>query len=256
MFYEVEVFKVFVLALVRVSGFLVVAPVLGSRNFPMRNKIGFAALMAFMLTPSVVVAGGPLPDEPGPYILLVAGELVIGLMIGFVMTLFFAAIQVAGQIMDMQTGFGMVNVFNPALETQFPVFGFFFFLIAVLYLLATNGHLLMIRALAHSYDTVPLGGFVARPQLLLEVARWGHAMFYDGLLLAAPIAGAMLLAYISMGLLGRVVPQIHLFVVGFPVTIALGLLLAALVMGIYVRTLDSLLHQMFRQAGVLIRGMG
>jgi flagellar biosynthetic protein FliR len=255
MFFEVEVFKVFVLTLVRISGFLIVAPVLGSRNFPMRTKIGFAALMAFLLTPTVVLAGGPLPDQPGPYILLVAGELAIGLMIGFVMTLFFSSIQVAGQIMDMQTGFGLVNVFNPALETQFPIFGFFFFLIAVLYLLATNGHLLMIRALAHSYDAIPLGGFALRPPLLLEVSTWGHAMFYDGLLLAAPIAGAMLLAYISMGLLGRVVPQIHLFVVGFPVTIALGLLLAALVMGVYVRTLDGLFRQMFQHVDTLIRGM-
>ncbi len=252
--FEIEVFKVFVLVLLRCSGLVVAAPVLGSRNFPSRAKITLAALLAVLVTPSVATTSG-LPDAPMAFFPLAAGEILIGLMIGFVMTLVFAAIQVAGQIMDMQTGFGMMNVFNPALETQFPIFGFYFFIVAVLYLLVLNGHHQMIRALVATFRRIPLGGFVARPAMLWEVATWGRAMFIDGLMIAAPVVGAMFLAYATMGILGRLVPQIHLFVVGFPVTIAVGLFVVALVTGVYLSILDGMFGRMFRNVATLVNGM-
>jgi flagellar biosynthetic protein FliR len=252
---EVEIFKVFMLVLIRFSGLIVSAPVLGSRNFPPTGKIALAGLSAMLVVPTLPALGQPLPDEPLALGLLAAGELLIGLMMGFVMTLVFAAIQVGGQIMDMQTGFGLMNVFNPTLETQFPIFGFFFFIVAVLYLLLTNGHHLMIRALVATFDKIPLGGFVLHPQLLREVSTWGGAMFYDGLLIAAPVAGSMLVAYVTMGLLGRVVPQIHLFVVGFPITIALGLFVVAFVLGVYVNILEGMFARMFRDVATLVNGM-
>lgn len=252
---EIETLKLFLLVMVRFSGLVVSAPVLGSRNFPVIAKIGLTALAAVLITPTLAALDETLPSEPVPFAALAAGDLLIGLMMGFVMTLVFAAIQVGGQLMDMQTGFGMMNVFNPAMETQFPIFGFFFFIVAVLYLLVIDGHHLMIRALVSTYERIPIGGFVARPELLLEVSRWGRAMFVDGLMIAAPVAGAMLLAYVSLGLLGRVVPQIHLFVVGFPLTIATGLFVVALIIHVYLQILDGMFERMFQNVSVMIRGM-
>ena len=253
---EVEVFKLFALVMVRFSGLMVSAPVLGSANYPIRAKIGLAALAALLVTPMLPALGHPLPGDPLSLTLLGAGEFLIGLMIGFVVTLVFAAIQVGGQIMDMQSGFGMMNVFNPAMETQFPIFGFFLFIIAVLYLLTINGHHTMIRALVATYQHIPVGGFAPHRELMAEAALWGRAMFVDGVMIAAPLAAAMLLAYSTMGLLGRVVPQIHLFVVGFPITIATGLFLMAFVLGVYVRLLDGMLFRTFQSLETLIRGMG
>ena len=171
------------------------------------------------------------------------------------MTIIFASLQIAGQIIDMQAGFGLVNVFNPALETQFPIYGFFLFILAVLFLLVTNGHHLMLRALASTFDRIPLGGFVLRPELLREVSRWGAAMFYDGLIIAAPVAAALLVAYVVMGLAGRVVPQIQLFVVGFPLTIALSLFIMAVSIGIYLQVLDGMFTKMFRNVASMVNGM-
>ncbi|MBI4556098.1 MAG: flagellar biosynthetic protein FliR [Candidatus Hydrogenedentes bacterium] len=255
MIFEVEVLKVFLLVLVRFSGLIVAAPVLGSANFPARAKIGLAILGAMVIVPTLPALVEPLPDEAVHFTLIATGELIIGLMMGFVMTLVFAAIQVAGEIMDMQTGFSLMNVFNPALETQVPIFGFMFFIIAALYLFVLDGHHLMIQALVSSYIKIPIGGFVLRPALLREVSTWGSAMFYDGLLVAAPVAGAMLLAYTTLGILSRLIPQIHLFVVGFPLTIALGLLVAALSMQVYVGMLDGMFSRMFKDVSNLIRGM-
>ncbi|MDZ4858244.1 MAG: flagellar biosynthetic protein FliR [Candidatus Hydrogenedentes bacterium] len=253
--FEVEVFKVFILVLVRFTGLIVTAPVLGSNNFPMTAKIGLSGLAALLITPTVPALAAPLPDDALSMGVLVIGELLIGISIGFVMTLTFAAIQIGGQVLDMQTGFGLMNIFNPALETQVPIFGFFLFLIAVLYLLAIDGHHLMIRALASTFEQIPLGGFAARPELLGEVSTWGRAMFIDGFLIAAPVAGALMLAYVTMGLLGRLIPQIHLFVIGFPLTIALGLTVVALSLTIYLQLLDGMFTRMFRDVDTLIRGM-
>jgi flagellar biosynthetic protein FliR len=255
MLFEVEAFKVFVLALARFSGLFVSAPVLGSANFPAIGKIGLAAFSAMIVTPIIPEQAGTLPGDALTFAAYGAGELLIGLTLGFAMSLVFAAIQVAGQIMDMQTGFGLVNVFNPALETQVPIFGFFFFILAALYFLVLDQHHVMISALADTFRRIPLGGFVIRPAMLRDLSTMGSFMFYDGLLIAAPIAGAMMLAYLTMGIMGRVVPQIHLLVVGFPLTIALGLALVAFIIQVYLTLLNGMFNQMFRDVNGLIQNM-
>lgn len=255
MVFEAEILKVFALIMARISGLVVAAPVLGSRNFPIVAKVGLTALTAMLLTPTIAALHETLPSDGLEFSLLAIGEVIIGLLMGFVMTIIFASLQIAGQIIDMQAGFGLVNVFNPALETQFPIYGFFLFILAVLFLLVTNGHHLMLRALASTFDRIPLGGFVLRPELLREVSRWGAAMFYDGLIIAAPVAAALLVAYVVMGLAGRVVPQIQLFVVGFPLTIALSLFIMAVSIGIYLQVLDGMFTKMFRNVASMVNGM-
>ena len=255
MVFEAEVLKVFALVMVRFTGLLIAAPILSSNTFPAIGKIAFAGLAAMVVTPTLPAQPGTLPDEMLAYGVLAIGELAIGLMMGFVMTLVFAAVQVAGQIMDMLSGFALVNVFNPALETQVPILGFFLFVIAALFLLVLDGHHLMIVGLVSTFERVPLGGLALDPQLLRDVSTLGRVMFYDALLVAAPIAGAMLLTYASLGLLGRVVPQIHLIVVGFPVTIAFGLLLMAFLIGFYLHMLEDMFYRMFRDVSRMINLM-
>lgn len=253
---EIEVFKIFALVLVRCSGLLVAAPVLGSRNFPMTAKAGLAALLAFLITPLVPVLPGPLPSDALLFAAAALGELVIGLALGFVMTILFAAIQLAGQMIDMLSGFGLVNVFNPALETQVPIYGFFLFILAVLLLLATDGHHMMLEQLRYTFEVAPPGQFNIGRETLWLSAQWGRDLFIQGLLIGAPMAGALFLTYVIMGLLGRIVPQIQLFVVGFPVTVAMSLLIGALGVQLYLNLLDSLFDRMWRDAAIFIQGLG
>jgi flagellar biosynthetic protein FliR len=253
---EVEILKVFLLVMLRFSGLIATAPVLGSSNFPVIGKIGLVGLAAFAVTPTIGTLSEPLPSGTLEFALMGAGEVLIGMAIGLVMTIVFAAIQVAGQVMDMQSGFGLMNVFNPALETQFPIFGFFYFILAVLFLLTTNGHHLMIRALVSTFERIPLGGFSPKVDMLGQAAAWGGVMFYDAILIAAPVAGAMMLAYMVMGIMGRVVPQIHLFVIGFPLTIATSLAIVAFSVGVYLAFLGDLFEGMFRTVDLLIDGLG
>ena len=137
-FFEVEAIKVFLLAFARFGGLIVSAPLLGSNNVPVIAKIGLAGLSAMLVTPAIPILENDIPSEALPFGIMAGGELLVGLAMGLVMTIVFAAIQIAGQVMDMQSGFGLMNVFNPAFETQFPIFGFFFFILAVLYLLSPS----------------------------------------------------------------------------------------------------------------------
>jgi flagellar biosynthetic protein FliR len=253
---EVEIVKIFLLVMVRVSGLILTAPVLGSNNFPITAKIGLIGLTAFLVTPTLPAFSEPLPAEALEFGIMAMSELMIGMVIGLVMTLVFSAIQVGGQVMDMQSGFGLMNVFNPAFETQFPIYGFFYFILAVLFLLITNLHHMMILGLVSTFERIPLGGLSPDVGLIGHVSTWGNMMFYDGLLIAAPVAAAMMIAYMSMGLMGRLVPQIHLFVVGFPLTIAISLLLVALTVNVYLGFLDTLFYRMFRNVDTLIDGLG
>lgn len=256
MVFELEFFKLVLLVMVRFSGLIVSAPILGSANFPIAGKVGLSFFSALLVTPALAQQPETLPSGMLAFAVLGLGELAIGLTIGFMLTIIFAAIQIAGQIMDMLTGFALINVFNPALETQVPIFGFFYFLIAALYLLVTGGHRLMLLGLSESFKAVPLGGFILEPALLRDIATLGGSMFYYGLIIAAPVAAAMFLAYVTLGLLSRVVPQIQLFVVGFPITIAAGLFMVAAVMSVYVNVLDSVFDKTFVDMAKMIRSMG
>jgi flagellar biosynthetic protein FliR len=253
---EAEVFKLFLLVFARVSGLMVSAPVLGSATYPNTAKIGFSALIALLITPVLPPLQIPIPEDNLSFGLMAVGEAAVGALLGFVLTLVFAAVQVGGQIMDLQTGFGMMNIFNPTFESQFPIFGFFLFLIAVLYMLVFGWHHLMIKALAATYTDVPIGAVVFKPSVFLEASTWGTAMFVDGLMIAAPVAAAMVMAYATLGLLGRVVPQIQLFVIGFPITISIGLFLTGCMIGVYLQFLDGAFYRIFRDAQTLMRGLG
>ncbi|MBP9003139.1 MAG: flagellar biosynthetic protein FliR [Candidatus Hydrogenedentes bacterium] len=256
MLLEAEWFKLFVLVLIRFSGVMATAPVLGSGGVPMRLRAGLAAATALLVTPLIPALAQPLPSDPFAFGWLAAGELIIGLCVGFVASLVLAAVQMGGQVIDMQSGFGMMNIFNPAAETQFPVFGFFLFILAVFFLLATDGHHVILRAAAVSFEHIPPGGFRPNGPAFSELARRGAWIFIDGLVIAAPVAAAMFLAYGTLGLLGRVVPQIHLFIIGFPLTMALAMLVMAAFIGTYLELLDGMFSRMFRDLVWIGRVMG
>ena len=192
---DAEILKLFALVLVRFTGLILTAPILGSNNFPIVGKIGLVGLSAMLVTPTLAALDTPIPAGPLEFGIMAIGDLLIGMILGLVMTLMFAAIQIGGQVMDMQAGFGLMNVFNPAFETQFPIYGFFFFILAVLYLLVSGGHILMIRALASTFESIPPGGLALGSEnlhgLMGMMSTWGTAMFYDGFLIAAPVAAAM-----------------------------------------------------------------
>lgn len=227
-------FDRYLLVLVRVSGFLGATPFFGSRSIPNQAKVALALVSAAFLLPlAKAPAAGVRPENPGAYILAVGSELLIGFALGYAVTLTFAAVQIAGQLMDIPIGFSLVNVLDPLLSQQVPVLGQFHYLLFTVMFLAVDGHHQLLRVLGQTFDLVPLGAFRYTPALVELMVRGVSESFLLGFKLSLPVVAALFLTDVALGLVARAVPQMNVFVVGFPAKIAVGLAFVMLILPAY-----------------------
>ena len=244
----------FLLMLTRISGIFLISPFFGSMNIPMFFRVGIALAMSVVLFPVVDELGTP---ETPPSIIMfgaaVLGELFIGWLIGFVAYISFAAITMAGKVMDMQVGFAVVNVVDPTSGQQIPLIGSFLYNLAVIILLVTNGHHMLIAALVESFRAVPLAGLEANISLALIIANFTGTIFLTGMKIAMPITFAILLTNVGLGILSRTMPQMNIFVVGIPMQLMIGLFVLSMIMPFYVLFLDVLFNEMYGNISLAIR---
>lgn len=205
---------------VRVLALLATAPVLQGQVVPARVKIGLALLVALVLAPALPgTARHPLALPDG--VLVLAGEVLVGVALGFAMRLVFAAVELAGDLVGLQMGLGFAGFVDPSASGQSPLIGSFLGLVASLVFLAMNGHLMVVAAAAQSFDAVPVGAGL-RGVDAAALVQWSAGIFLLGVHLAAPVLAAMLIANLALGVLARTAPQLNLFAVGFPLTLVLG----------------------------------
>ncbi|MBN2555744.1 MAG: flagellar biosynthetic protein FliR [Anaerolineales bacterium] len=236
--------QVFFLALTRVMAMIVHVPVLGGSGIPNRIKIGFGVLLAM-----VILTWDPLPASREALSLValavqIARELLIGTLAGFGAVLTFGAIQMAGDVMGMGSGFRAAQMLNPALGLQGSSMNQFFVVVATLVFLAVDGHHLFLIAIQRTFDMLPLA--TALPVFSSErlLATTGQ-LIGAGVQIALPVFGAVLLTDLSLGLLARVAPQIQVFFLGVPVKLGIGI--AALLFSLGV--LFPLLRDLFSSIG-------
>ncbi len=209
------------LVLMRTTGFVVAAPILGNRSVPAPVKAGLAAVLAVALGRSAATAPGALP------VLLAAPiELLIGLCLGFIISLGFHAIELGGRLLSLQMGLSLGAVFSPTSHEGSTVFDPFFSIFAGILFLSLNLHVTMVEALAKSFETLPMGG--AWPsELWLLAARMTALTLELGTRIAMPLALVLLLAELAVALVARAIPQINVFFLGLPLKILLGLAVTA-----------------------------
>lgn len=240
-----QYFPNFMLVLCRITAFFVVAPIFSARNVPMQFKIGFSALLAFIISSAV---GGIPVDMDGTYLISIAKETLIGLLLGFVAYLFFTVVQIAGSFADMQIGFSMANVINPLTGAQSPLLGNLKFALATLMFLSMNGHHLLIQAILESYRWVPLSNDVFAQLYHGEVTEFLlkslSKAFTIAFQMAAPLVAALFLTDVGLGILARTAPQFNIFVVGMPLKILVGLLVLLMLIPGFVTVFGSLFGNM------------
>lgn len=234
---------IFILILTRISGVIVISPVFGSRNIPMQAKIGLSATLAIIIFNVKKMPIYQFPDNLLPFILTIVNEFIIGLVIGFAAQLIFAGIQLAGEIIDMQMGFGIVNVIDPVFGTQVPLIGNFKYLVALMIYLATNSHYILINALFQSYDIIPIFGFKYHGSLTDTVLNLFIGMFVIALQICIPIVGAIFVVQVALGILARTVPQMNVFIVGMPINILIGFIIIILILPFYSMFLEVIFNQ-------------
>lgn len=248
--YLLNRFDLYLLIFVRVSGLFISVPIFSSKNLPRTVKVGLSAFIALIIFPILPVK----PDPIDSLLLLmfgIIGELIIGFVFGFASSLIFAAIQTAGQLIDTQMGFAMVNVFDPQSGTQVPLIGNFKYLIALLIFLTVNGHHYFLYGLINSFYKLPLLSFSYNQAITSYIIQLFASSFVVAIQIALPVFGALFLTEVAMGIVARTVPQMNVFIVGLPVKIALGLTVLSLSIPLYVYLLKHVFQTMYNDIFVL-----
>ena len=240
--YDASQLLAFILVLVRVSGIIATAPVFGSSNIPPQIKVVLSLMLALILYPFIPLIT-VYPDRPDHYIMLIASEMLIGLVLGIIARFLFAAVEFAGTVIGFQMGLGMAMVFDPQSQEQISIVGKFENITATLIFLAMDGHLIVLQALVRSYSVLPPGGASISRPLVENLTELSASVFVIGLQIGAPLIVALFLANAIVGLLARSVPQIQVFVVGFPLTLMLGFLFLFFGMPFFAQAV----HQMFEK---------
>lgn len=214
------------LPMFRVLALFMVAPVLSNRAVPLRLRIALSGAVALAAAPSAPLPPGSLPLDAS-LAALVGYELLIGLTIGFVARLLFAAFEIAGEAIGLQAGLSFAGFFDPQSGSANAV-GRFIGTTALLAFVALNGPLVMIATVIQSFDAFPPGG--ANLALIFERSpvALGTDVFVLALNIALPFIALLLFVNIALGVVSRVAPQFNIFAVGFPITIAAGLVLLTL----------------------------
>ncbi len=237
---------VFLLVFVRVSGIFFLTPVYGSRNVPAHVKVALGLAVTYILYPMVYQPGIPIPEQWLPYLFLVASEFVAGMIIGFVSSLVFTAIQMCGQILDTQIGFGIVNVIDPQSGNQVPLVGNFLYILAIMVFLALNGHHVVLGALVASFKLIPMTGVVFNAAISQFVVALMKGIFLIAIQISLPVLATLLLIDISLGILSRTMPQMNIFIVGVPAKIFAGIFVLSLVLPFYIFFLEKAFNGMYK----------
>lgn len=231
----------FLWPLTRILALVASAPAWGNPSVPMRVRVGLALAITLCVAPTV----GPMPQvEPGSQagMLILAQQVIIGLAMGFTMRIVFVAVEMAGELAGLQMGLGFATFFDPQHAGHVPVVGRFLGLIATLAFLAVNGHLQVIALLSRSFSALPISAAPLAGTGFRAVASWGGEIFAAGLLLSLPVLAALLIANLALGILTRAAPQLNIFAVGFPVTLAIGLLVLGLALPRFIPVLERIIR--------------
>jgi flagellar biosynthesis protein FliR len=242
-----------VLALVRVSGVVMFAPLFSSAAFPVRTKAVFAGAVAFLLTP--VVAALPQASAEISFAALL-GELAVGLVYGLTLALLSEMLLFAGQIVGLQFSFSLVNLMDPTTNTQTPLMGELFQLMGTLVVIAAGLDRILLASVVRSFRAVPLGHFALTQASAGGIVRAAAGIFLAGVELAAPVLAATMLVEIAISLMGKLSPQLPVMNLTVPVKTITGLLILAGSLALWPRFVEARFASLLDFAERLISSPG
>ena len=246
-------FETILFVLVRVSFTLALLPVFSQTQIPRLVRFGLGLLLALVIVrivPPMAPVGGL-----GALAVAIAVQVFVGLVFGFVAFLIFTGIQFAGEIIDTQIGFAVVNIVNPLTSQNVTVIGNLELALATLLYLAADAHHILLRGVVGSFALVPLP-YVAAPELIAgDVVRFFTQALFIVFQIAAPVAITLFLVNVMLGLMARVAPQMNVFVVGFPIQITLGLVMLVVSLPLLGAVFPSLIDTSARQVDTVLRAM-
>lgn len=237
----------FLLVFFRIGAILLTAPIFGARNLPIQVRVLLSFTIAIVITSAIIPYKGltsiPL-NNIMEYFIAVVREVILGISIGFMAQLVFIAIQFAGQLIGNDIGFGMMNIFDPSTHSTVTIIAELNTVLASLVFIVTYSHHYVLMGLAKSFEMVPIAVWSPNGSLINFMNTVFSSIFTTGFRIALPVMGAVFLSKIALAMLVRTMPQMNVFVIGFPIQISLGLLVMAVCLPLFVRFIRLLFMTM------------
>ncbi|MED3623985.1 flagellar biosynthetic protein FliR [Neobacillus thermocopriae] len=248
----------FLLIFVRITSFMVSAPIFSGRQLPAQYKIGLSTIL------SLLCVG--LVDEPNlsslplwELALLILKEIFVGITIGLSTGILFYSVQMAGSLLDIQIGFFMANLFDPTFETNTQLTGRLKNMLAILVMLSIDGHHLLIQGILASFDWISLTAIIPSwmdGKVSTFILDCFKQMFMIGFMMALPIIGTLFIVDVALGIISRTVPQMNIIAIAPPIKILIHFLIYILVLPSFFYLLKILFENMIDSIGSILKIMG
>jgi flagellar biosynthesis protein FliR len=221
----------FTFVFARVAGLTMTAPIYGTNEVPIPVRVLLAAALALVIVPlqafGPVASFGSLPH----YALMLAVEAAIGACLGLGVLVLLHGMTLAGELVAQSSGLGIAEVFDPSIEENVPLFSRLMFLAAIAIFLCIGGHRMVMVGLLDTFQTIPPGSGELPGSLADAFATLVGQSFSLGVRVAAPVVTSLLLATLTLGVIGRTLPQLNVFALGFGLNSLLALAALALALG-------------------------
>lgn len=246
----------FVLSFLRITALLTSFPVFGITSVPNHAKVLLSLVLGICLFPSIqVINRNFVGDLSHGFMWLALREVLIGVIIGSIARLYFMSINVAGQIMSNSIGLTAAQMFNPMLGTQSNTLEQFQVTLAMLLFLGFNGHHILLTAINESFRVLPMSFDMLRWEGVKTVAVMGSDILSLGLRISAPIVVALFLTQVTMGVIGRVVPQINVLVTSLHLSIIVGLFVIFVTLPFFLEGVREMEKEMGEHLFEIMKGM-
>jgi len=245
----------FMVVFARVGGIMVFAPVFSARSVPAQIKIIFALVCSIAMMPAAAVM--QIPEEPGIYAILdcAFGEILIGMVLGFVASMIFAAMQFAGQLISFNLGFAIINLIDPQSDVEVSVFGLLENYLGLIFFLLINGHHWFFLAVSDSFRYLPVQGVHLTGPSIQEIVRLSSQVLTAGVQIAAPVLAVTIICDVILGIIGRAAPQIQILIVGMPLKTLVGFTCLSISFYFLPQLLGRLFIQLYRSLFALMHSM-
>jgi len=237
------------LPLARISAFVVGAPMIDSNTIPPQAKVLISVFLAITVLP--LIDAPPAIGWNFGSVLLLLQQMIIGFAMALALRVVFGVIQVAGQMIAQQMGLGFAALQDPQNGVQVPLVSRFYSVLLILLFLAIDGHLVVIEILAGSFTSWPLSAGLPQWSMWEQFIHWTAIIFSGGLRMALPAVVVLLMVNISFGVIARAAPQLNILVVGFPISLMVGLVMMLITVG----PVSRIMIEFFTEALMVMRGL-
>jgi len=250
-----EYVETFSFVLLRIVGLFIASSVLSRKNIPFMVRAALILTTTFVLMNVVPPVGNLKSDNLLTFFLSCTMEMLLGMVLGYINTLIVSIASSAGMIADLQIGFGLSGFFDELSMGQYAISGSFFSVLFLLCFFCVDGHLMLIRILAESFNYVAPGAVSFSQDLAMAILTYFIGSIILTLKAAMPVVAVILVIEVSLGIIVKTMPQMNVFIVGIPLKILVGLVMLFIFLPALIMLFNGAIDYMYTWQRTIFRGM-